>query len=159
MSAYLNLQHDLIAVASARTVGTVKSIVGLTLTVAGLGAVARIGSRCRVRGKQDVVEGEVVGAEGSDLCLLPDGSWDGFAVGDPVELLEQDDMVFPDESWIGSVVDALGRPLSGYRRARRPRQKSLYRAHPPGAFDRKQVGDKLETKIKCVDIFTPICQF
>ena len=85
MSAYLNLQHKLIAVASARTVGTVKSIVGLTLTVAGLGAVARIGSRCRVEGRRGTVEGEVVGAEGSDLCLLPYGSWDGFAVGDRVE--------------------------------------------------------------------------
>lgn len=158
MSAYLNLQHKLIAVASARTVGTVKSIVGLTLTVAGLGAVARIGSRCRVEGRRGTVEGEVVGAEGSDLCLLPYGSWDGFAVGDRVELLEQDDMVFPDESWIGSVVDALGRPLSGYRRARRPRRKSLYRTHPPGAFDRKQVGEKLETQVKCVDLFTPICR-
>lgn len=158
MSAFLDLQTKLYAVASSKTVGTVKSIVGLTLTVQGLSAVARIGSRCRVHGRKGFIEGEVVGADGSDLCLLPFGAWDGFAVGDEVELLDHDDLVFPDDSWIGSVVDALGRPLSTYKRARRPRRKSSYKPQPPGAFERKQVGEKLETQIKCVDIFTPICR-
>ena len=40
----------------------------------------------------------------------------------------------------------------------RPRRKTRFRANPPGAFDRKKVGEKLETQIKCIDIFTPICR-
>lgn len=158
MSTFLDLQNAVYSSASSKTVGNVRAIVGLTLTVGGLEAVAGIGSRCRVRGRKGFIDGEVVGAEGSDLCLLPFGSWEGVAVGDPVELLEFDDIVFPDESWIGTVVDALGRPLSEYARARRPQRKSAFKAHPPGAFERKQVGEKLETQIKCVDVFTPICQ-
>ena len=82
----------------------------------------------------------------------------GVAVGDPVELIELDDMVYPDESWIGTVVDALGRPLSDYDRAPRPRKKTTGAAQPPKAFERKQVGEKLETQIKCVDVFTPLCR-
>lgn len=155
---FLNLQNAIYSTASARIIGNVRAIVGLTLTVGGLESVAGIGSRCRVRGRNGVIDGEVVGAQGSDLCLLPFGSWEGIAVGDPVELLEHDDLIFPDDSWIGTVIDALGRPLSGYSRARRPRKRSSAKAHPPGAFERKQVGEKMETQIKCVDIFTPICQ-
>lgn len=158
MSAFLKLQEQIYSVSSSRTVGTVKSIVGLTLTVEGLSAAARIGSRCRVHGHKGFIEGEVVGAEGSDLCLLPFGDWEGFAIGDPVELLDHDDFVFPDESWIGSVVDALGRPLSKDTRARRPRRKPTSKAQPPGAFERRQVGEKLETQIKCMDVFAPICR-
>ena len=158
MSTFLNLQNAVYSSASSRIVGGVRAIVGLTLTVTGLEAAAGIGSRCRVVGRKGSVEGEVVGAQGSDLCLLPFGNWDGVAVGDRVELIQHDDLVFPDDSWIGSVVDALGRPLSGYTRVRRPRRKSNQGAHPPGAFERKKVGDKLETQIKCVDVFTPLCQ-
>ena len=158
MSTFSKLQDAVFSTSAARMVGGVKGIVGLTLTVGGLEAVAGIGSRCRVRSRKGVIDGEVVGAQRSDLCLLPFGSWDGVAVGDPVELIEHDDLIYPDESWIGSVVDALGRPLSRYSRLPRPRRKSTRAAQPPGAFERKQVGDKLETRIKCVDVFTPICQ-
>lgn len=152
------MQNAIYSSSSSRIVGSTKAIVGLTLTVGGLEAVAGIGSRCRVFGRKGITDGEVVGAQGSDLCVLPFGGWDGVAVGDPVELIELDDLIYPDESWIGTVVDALGRPLSQYDRAPRPRKKSSTKAQPPGAFERKQVGEKLETQIKCVDVFAPICR-
>lgn len=155
---FLYLQNAIYSSCATRIVGKVRAIVGLTLTVGGLEAAAGIGSRCRVFGSNGVTLGEVVGAQGRDLSLLPFGSWDGVAVGDRVELLEHEDIVFPDQSWIGTVVDALGNPLSNLGRVRRPRRKSSFRARSPSAFERKQVGVKLETQIKCVDIFTPICQ-
>jgi flagellum-specific ATP synthase len=158
MSIFSKMQDGIYSTASTRIVGSTKAIVGLALTVHGLEAVAGIGSRCRVFGRKGNTDGEVVGVQGSDLCVLPFGGWDGVAVGDPVELIELDDLIYPDESWIGTVVDALGRPLSEYSRARRPRRKSSLKAQPPGAFERKQVGEKLETQIKCVDVFTPICR-
>lgn len=158
MQTFAKMQDVIYSSASSRIVGTTKAIVGLTLTVGGLEAVAGIGSRCRVLGRKGVVDGQVVGAQGADLCVLPFGAWDGVAVGDPVELIELDDMVYPDESWIGTVVDALGQPLSQYDRAPRPRKKSTRAAQPPKAFERKQVGEKLETQIKCMDVFTPLCR-
>lgn len=158
MSTFSKMQKAIYSSSSTRIIGATKAIVGLTLTVRGLEAVAGIGSRCRVFGRTGVVDGEVVGADGSDLCVLPFGTWEGIAVGDPVELIEMDDMIYPDDSWIGSVVDALGRPLSKYARARRPRRKSSFKVQPPGAFERKKVGEKLETQIKCIDVFTPICR-
>lgn len=157
-SAFANLQKSIYSCASAKISGTVKSITGMTLTVGGLEAMAAIGSQCRVHTPAGHIDGEVVSAQGSDLCVLPFGTWEGVSVGNAVELIEHDDMVFPDESWIGTVVDALGRPLTQYARARRPRRKTRFRANPPGAFDRKKVGEKLETQIKCIDIFTPICR-
>ena len=158
MSTFSKMQKAIYSSSSTRIIGATKAIVGLTLTVRGLEAVAGIGSRCRVFGRTGVVDGEVVGADGSDLCVLPFGTWEGIAVGDPVELIEMDDMIYPDDSWIGSVVDALGRPLSKYARARRPRRKSSFNVQPTGAFERKKVGEKLETQIKCIDVFTPICR-
>ncbi|MDG1167608.1 MAG: flagellum-specific ATP synthase FliI, partial [Sulfitobacter sp.] len=104
MSTFSKMQKAIYSSSSTRIIGATKAIVGLTLTVRGLEAVAGIGSRCRVFGRTGVVDGEVVGADGSDLCVLPFGTWEGIAVGDPVELIEMDDMIYPDDSWIGSVV-------------------------------------------------------
>lgn len=158
VGAFSDLQETIYSSRSSKTFGRVKTIVGLALTVSGLEAIAGIGSRCRVHGRKGVIEGEVVGVEESNLCMLPFGGWDGVAVGDRVELVAHDDLVYPDESWIGTVVNALGYPLSQYTRAPRPHKKSTALAQPPGAFERKQVGEKLETQIKCVDVFTPICR-
>jgi flagellum-specific ATP synthase len=157
-SAFSNLQSSIYSCSSVQVTGTVKAIVGMTLTVRGLESLAGIGSRCRVHSKNGIIEGEVVGAQGSELCLLPFGTWNGVAIGDPVKLVEHDDVIHPDDSWIGTVVDALGQPLSAFTRVRRPQRKSKFRADPPRAFDRKKVGEKLETQIKCIDIFTPICR-
>ncbi len=157
-SAFVELQEKIYACSSVHVAGSVKAIVGMSLTAGGLEALAGIGSRCRIHSRNGAIEGEVVGAQGSELCILPFGTWDGVVIGDAVELIEHDDLIHPDDSWIGSVVDALGRPLSAYSRARRPRRKKQFHAHPPRAFERKKVGEKLETKIKCIDIFTPICR-
>jgi flagellum-specific ATP synthase len=158
MSIFSTMQKDIYQAASARHFGEVRAIVGMTLTVRGLQGVAGIGSRCRVSSRKGAVEGEVVGAEGSDLCLLPFGTWEGVAVGDAVELVALDDLIAPDESWIGTVVDALGAPLSFSPRARRPRKSRERRGRAPGAFERRKVGDRLQTQIKCIDLFTPICR-
>ena len=155
---FSNLQNAIYSCSSSSISGTVRSITGMTLTVGGLEALARIGSLCRVHTSAGHIDGEVVGAQGNELCVLPFGTWEGVSVGNEVTLIEHDDMVFPDETWIGTVVDALGRPLTRYNRARRPRRKTRFRSDPPGAFDRRKVGAKLETQIKCIDIFTPICR-
>lgn len=156
--AFLNLQRKIFSLESARVIGRVRTISGMTLGASGLERAAGIGQRCRVHTRNGAIEGEVIGARDDELQLLPFGSWDGVAVGDPVELIEHGAGVCPDDSWIGTVVDALGRPLSYTPRVPGRRARSTAPARPPGAFERKRVGDKLDTGIRCVDIFTPICQ-
>lgn len=109
-------------------------------------------------GQHGTVTGEIVGAGDSGLQLLPFGTWDGIAVGDRVELIQSDDVIRPDESWIGTVIDALGRPLSPAPQFRHGNRRARGRNSPPPAYDRRRVGAKLETRVKCIDLFTPICR-
>jgi flagellum-specific ATP synthase len=158
MSTFADLQEAVYQASSTKIYGKVTAVVGLALTVSGLQSVAGVGNRCAVWGRNGRIEGEVVGAEGDDLCVLPFGHWQGVAVGDRVELISFDDRIHPDESWIGSVVDALGRPLSRYDRIPRPRRSTTRQAGPGNAFERRKVGAKLETQVRSVDVFTPICR-
>ena len=144
-------------ISATRITGHVTGIVGLTLTVGGLQRAAGIGQRCRVHGRQRVIDSEVVGLGPDGIRLLPFGRWQGVAIGNPVELILNDSGIHPDDSWIGTVVDALGQPLSHAPRFSR-RRKSQAATSPPPVMERKMVGQKLETQIKCIDVYTPICR-
>ncbi len=157
MSTFSTFAHKISQVSATRIVGQVRGIIGLTLTVTGLERAAGIGQRCRVKGRQQTVESEVVGIGPDGLRLLPFGNWQGVTIGDPVELVMHDTGVHPDDTWIGTVVDALGRPLSHAPRFSRNGHR-LHAPAPPPVMERKRVGAKLETQIKCVDVFTPICR-
>ncbi|MFC2970528.1 FliI/YscN family ATPase [Acidimangrovimonas pyrenivorans] len=159
---FSELNHKLSAVTGARIAGHVQSVTGLSLTVVGLERAMGIGQRCHVYGRRGPVLGEVVGIGADGTHILPFGSWDGVSAGDRVEVRAHGDIIHPDDSWIGHVVDALGRPVGdasgdagGFRQGERARD---VKAQPPRAFDRKRVGAKLATCVKCFDIFTPLCR-
>ncbi len=155
---FLELKNKIASLEPALISGRVQSIVGMSLKVAGLQRAVGIGQRCMVTGAKGPVMAEVVGASHDGLMLLPFGTWDGVAVGDPVEIVQNDQGIAPDDSWIGTVVDGLGRPLSDAPNFKRGRSRSSGRNEPPPAFGRRRVGHKLQTQIKCIDVFTPLCQ-
>ncbi|MDO6727942.1 FliI/YscN family ATPase [Cognatishimia sp. 1_MG-2023] len=155
---FLELKNKIASLECTSICGRVQSIVGMSLTVAGLQRAVGIGQRCMVNGSRGPILAEVVGANHDGLRLLPFGTWDGVAVGDPVELIQHEQGICPDDSWIGTVVDGLGKPLSLAPNFKRGRNRSTGRNGPPPAFGRRRVGQKLQTQIKCIDVFTPLCQ-
>ena len=157
-TAFLDLSHAVRGLDEARIVGQVRSVAGLTLTVSGLERAIGIGQRCVVHGRRGVVMGEVVGFGPGGSTVLPFGSWDGVSAGDPVEVQSHGDMIHPDASWIGRVVDALGRPIRPAPEFHRGEHLRLVKAAPPRALDRRRVGSKIATRVKVMDIFTPLCR-
>lgn len=134
--------------------GQVQALGGLELRAAGLGAEARLGAHVEVAGR---VRGEIVAVQNGAASVLPFGTWDGVGLTDEVRLLGAEGVLFPDESWLGRVLDAFGRPLDG---AHLPEGGLAYapRATPPEAFRRRPTGAKLESGIKAMDVFVPICR-
>lgn len=117
-----------------------------------------IGQRCLIHGKHKVILGEVVGVDAQGTRVLPFGTWDGVAVGDAVELSSYGDVIRPDTSWIGRVMDALGKPLDNKGPLFEGTKPHSLKAAPIAAFDRRRVGERLASDIKAVDIFTPLCR-
>lgn len=157
-TAYSTLNSIVRGIEGTRIVGHVHSVVGMSLTISGLSRAMGIGQRCLVYGQRGAVQGEVVGIDDTGTRVLPFGSWQGVSAGDPVEVQRQGDLIFPDKSWIGHVVDALGQPLGDRGKFHDGDHPRHVKSAPPKAFERKRVGAKLETKIKVIDVFTPICR-
>lgn len=157
-TAFSNLSTVARSIDDARIVGEVTSVTGLTLTVTGLTRALGIGQRCQVSGRHGPVMGEVVGLGPDGTHVLPFGSWDGVAAGDEVVASTGGDVIRPDDSWIGRVMDALCRPLDGAGPLHDGAAPRRVKAAPPPAFQRRRVGPRLDTAIKTFDIFTPLCR-
>lgn len=141
--------------------GRVSAIRGAALTATGLDRLVSLGQRVRVMGQRGPVEGEVVafdpGGQGG-TCILPFGRWEGVSIGDGVVVVADDGALYPDDSWLGQVFDGLGRPIDGAAQVFQGQRARMIRGSPPAPFARRRVGVKLETGIRCLDIFTPICR-
>jgi flagellum-specific ATP synthase len=146
------------AIAPRKLHGRVSEVSGMSLFVRGLEGELGVGSRCVIRGRRGEVMGEVVSTSERGSLLLPFGTWDGVAVGDGVTALQDGDLIYPDNSWVGRVVNALGEPMDGKGILHRGEMPRLFRDQPLNAFSRRRVGQKLETRVKTWDVFTPICQ-
>ena len=138
--------------------GEVTGVLGLSLTAAGLERALGVGQRCTVYGANGPILGEVVGVDTRGTQIMPFGTWDGVMVGDRVEGSPTGEMIRPSEGWIGRVLNALGDPVDGAGPVREGRRDRPVKASPPPAFARRRVGSRLDTGVRTIDVFTPLCR-
>ncbi len=150
-----------------RTGGVVRRVSDGGFTVAGLGAMARIGDGVLLErpsrtptGKPTLTPGEIVGLtrEGDDTLALAMsfGAIEGAAIGDRVWLSAVEDPA-PSDGWLGRALDARGRPFSGPPIAPGLRRTPL-RADPPRALERRAVGPRRATGHAAFDTILPLCR-
>ncbi len=65
--------------------------------------------------------------------------------------------IFPDQSWKGRVINALGVPIDALGPLHPGRKAARLDAPPPPAMRRARVHKPLKTGVRVIDLFTPIC--
>ena len=141
-----------------RIAGEVSAIVGLTLTVVGLNRALGIGQRCTIKGRKGPVLAEVVAVDSEGTRVLPFGTWNGVTIGDRVEISTSGENIRPDLSWIGRVVNALGEPMDNMGSLHEGPVPCPPKNTPPNAYARRRVGERLDTGVRVLDVFTPLCR-
>lgn len=125
------------------------------ILVGGLTHVARIGDQVDVhRVGSDIIPGEVVQIEPTQIAVMPDGDLSGLCLGDPVRLKEPLS-VSPDDSWLGRVINAAGLPLDGKPLKKGHKSRRL-RNFPPPAADRRGFGARLTTGSFALNTVLPL---
>lgn len=138
--------------------GTVTKVLGLMVEIGGFGPELTIGSMvtlCPSSGRR--VPCEVVGFRDKQALLMPFGTLEGIGLGCRAELGESRPMAYPDESWLGRVVNALGEPLDGKGPLGRGDHAVPYKNTPPAAHSRKRLGGKLDLGVRAVNCFLSTC--
>lgn len=151
-----SLEAELGRMPLRRRCGQVIAADGGAITVAGLGAQARLGDRIRIADdpRAPGVEGEIVALSDQGVRAMIYGPVEGVALADPVWLVP-DRPLRPADGWIGRVVDAFGNALDGKPLPQGDYPAELRRA-PPAAATRAGLGARLATGQSVMDTVLPL---
>ncbi len=149
--------------AEYRLFGRVTKILGLLVEVGGVERELSIGDRCTLTPRGAVpVPCEVVGfrAEGGQgrALVMPFKPLDHVGLGCRAEVAESQASVFPDPSWLGRVINAMGEPIDGKGPLMTGSVAMPLRSPPPAAHDRKRLGDKLDLGVRAINSFLSTCR-
>lgn len=137
-------------------VGRVVAVSGGTVHVSGLPADVRLGDRGIVVARDGEHGAEVVRLQDGQAVLLTEGAPEGVSIGDRFRL-ERGAVFAPDQGWIGRVIDPDGKPLDG--RPLLPGLKPRHvRAAPPPSYDRRRLGERMETGLAVFNTLLPLAR-
>ncbi|MBJ3763173.1 FliI/YscN family ATPase [Maribius pontilimi] len=151
---YANVEARVTSVRVSRAMGRVQAIGGGVVSVRNLSGIAVLGDLVRMDADGHSVGGEVIAIDRDTLTILPDGSIEGLGVGDRVIHMGPATLS-PDASWIGRVIDPMGRPLDGAPLLPGTRPRGIDDA-PPAPAQRRGLGRRLSTGFCAFNTLLPL---
>ncbi len=139
--------------------GTVTACSGQTMRVRGLERKLSAGDRCDILAQDGRrIASEVIGFDGESSLLMPFEAAEGIALGARVETQGTGASVKPHPGWIGRVVNGLGEPVDGKGPLPQGEIARRLRGVPPSPYGRRRLGPKLETGVRALNVFAPLCR-
>lgn len=88
---------------------------------------------------------------------MPFDDTEGVGSGAEVEVYQHENEIFPDQSWLGRIVNAFGEPIDENRPLKNGEKSYLLKANPPQASKRQRIGSKIDLGVKVIDTFASCC--
>jgi len=139
--------------------GRVTGIQGMLVEIGGIHHSLGIGGRCVViapDGRR--LPCEVVGFRDGQTLVMPLGSLTGIGLRCRAEVSAAAPVIYPDLSWRGRVISALGEPLDGKGPLKRGPKPYPIRAVPPPAGARQRVQGKIDLGVRALNTFLTCCR-
>ena len=139
--------------------GRVAAVHGLLIEARGGLTRLSVGARVEIdRHNAPALAAEVVGFRENRALLMPFGAVEGVAPGAEIRILPQGGALRPTLAWRGRIVNAFGEPIDG--KGPLPQGPVPYplRTPPPAAHARGRVGERLDLKVRAMDVFTTCCR-
>ena len=154
-----NIANEVVRLPDHQVYGRVADIVGLLVEVGGLHGTLSVGDHIRIdaRNKREVIC-EVIGFKEGRALVMPFGPLDGIGLGCQAELVSSEPSIFPDEGWLGRVIDAFGEPLDGIGPITSGEKAYQVHASPPSAHARRRVGGKVDLGVRAMNTFLTCCR-
>ncbi|MDX2222903.1 MAG: flagellar protein export ATPase FliI, partial [Rhodospirillaceae bacterium] len=150
--------NDLNRLPTHHLFGSVSAVQGLSIEVAGIQNNLSIGDRCTIHARDGrKVACEVVGFREGRAVVMPFGALEGIGIGCRAEIAETIPSIYPDDTWLGRVVNAFGRPVDGGGPLGNGPEAYPIKATPPPAHTRKRIGGKIDLGVRAVNTFTTCC--
>jgi flagellum-specific ATP synthase len=139
--------------------GRVTAVKGLLLECNGIAPMVAVGDRCEVtQASKKAVLCEVVGFDNDKALLMPFATPEGIGLGAQVKVLGSASVVYPDERWLGRIINPMGEPLDDKGPLPQGRMAYPLLAQPPQASKRQRVKGKIDLGIRALNSFLTCCR-
>lgn len=153
------ISFEINSLSDFRVFGQVKNIIGLLVEIGGVQGNLSIGDYCIISTRTNKkVKCEVVGFSNGNALVMPFDTLDGIGMGCRAEVCIMDAAIFPNDSWLGRVLNASGQPIDDTGFLAEGPKAYLIRSSPPAAHTRQRVGEKLDLGIRAINTFLTCCQ-
>ena len=142
-------------VAPLRIQGRVADLSGLIVEVDGLTGQVTVGDRLDLLARDGRrIPAEIVGFRAGLAQAMPFAALDGIGPGDlACRAADRGGKLDVSDSWLGRVVDPLGRPMDGRGPLPPGGNPRLVRAAPPAATGRARLGPRLDLGVRALNCF------
>ena len=143
-----------------KTSGKVVYVKGLIVKCIGISDIVTIGSKCQILNQKDnsKIICEVIGFDQNHTILMPFENPEGIGSESVVEVLERNNLIYPDNSWLGRIIDAYGLPSDNNGILKKGKKAYNLKAQAPAPNLRQKIGNKISLGVKVVDTFTSCCK-
>jgi len=138
--------------------GRVVAVRGALIEVEGLAGAAQIGSRVDIATAAGNALTEVTALDRGVALCLPFVDPQGVGLGARADLAAGQLAIRPCAHWLGRMIDGLGRPIDGLGPLPGGADPRPIKAMPPPAAARARVGERVETGVRALDLFAPLCR-
>jgi len=156
--------NEIERLADYKLVGKVVSIKGLLVEVVGIERALSVGARCMVEGviaqngAIPKVACEVVGFREDRALLMPFAGLEGIGLGAKVTLMSSESAIYPDDSWLGRVINSLAEPIDNLGVLAKGDAPYKLRGDPPPAGSRQRVKGKIDLGVRAINTFLTCCR-
>ncbi len=153
------LIYDMQSMSAETYTGRIVGVGARTVEVEGLNRFLAVGTQCVLQGSRaEQAPLEVVTINEKTAQLLPFGSTRGISVGDKVSINSKADMLHPHPSWLGSIINCMGEPVSTLHTFKHGKEGYPVYHAPVSAHERKRVGKRLSLGVKALNTFLTCCR-
>lgn len=111
-----------------------------------------------LRARRQKVVCEVVGFNNDKVLAMPFMNLDGVGPGNQVDVSNAMPVLFPDISWLGRVINAMGEPVDGKGPLIKGKVPCLIHNSPPPAHSRERVAGKADLGVRAINTFLTVCK-
>jgi flagellum-specific ATP synthase len=147
------------ALPQVRIYGKVIAVKGIVIEVVGISDFVTIGTRIQIHANASdkKIMCEVIGFEDDIVLLMSFNDIDGIGVGARAEVLSKENVLYPDSSWLGRVINSLGEPIDNKGPLRAGTVSYKLKNSPPPSQKRQKIGAKIDLGVRVIDTFMSCC--
>lgn len=153
------VKTQILSTQTIKVYGEVTAVKGTVIECAGVAEFVSIGTHiaiCPNSGTKKLMS-EVIGFEADKVLLMAFGDIDGVGVGAKVEIVNRENDLFPDTSWLGRIVNSLGEPIDDKGPLKLGEEAYNIKNTPLPSQKRRKIGKKIDLGVRVIDTFTSCC--